>query len=209
MLKNTTWCHQWGMNARPLDSESDSQMLYHYATVRPKNRCAYEVQRNSFITRSNLRPENAVGRGKEPALSQLYKLLTGSKQTYNNPFKKITMTRSSSKMPIHVKMLSLSNHSKANRIYMSRNVRKPDFAVSDQVRHKPACIVTESKLEAVNFRVKKRRYCTIRVTKTNAQISCAVTVTASHCTADLHLCFRIGNNPVFLPCGSYDQNLSE
>ena len=26
----------------------------------------------------------------------------------------------------------------------------------------------------------------------------------SYCTADLRLCFRLGNNPVFSRCGSYD-----
>ena len=28
-------------------------------------------------------------------------------------------------------------------VYMSRDVRKPVFGVSDQVRHKPACTATE------------------------------------------------------------------
>ena len=42
---------------------------------------------------------------------------------------------------------------------------------SDQVRHKPGCTVTE----AGNFGLRKERNCTIRVAKTKALISFAVT----------------------------------
>ena len=51
---------------------------------------------------------------------------------------------------------------------MNLVVRKPVFGVSDQVRQK-AC------LEACNFGFRKKRDCTIRVSKTKALISFAVT----------------------------------
>ena len=54
----------------------------------------------------------------------------------------------------------------------------------------------------------KKSNCTIRVAKTKAQISFAVSENKgadqlrSYCEADLRLCFRIGKNPVFSRCGS-------
>ena len=53
-------------------------------------------------------------------------------------------------------------------------MRKQTICVSDQVRHKPACTVTESvyKLEISDLR---RRGSIIHVAKTKALISCAVT----------------------------------
>ena len=38
---------------------------------------------------------------------------------------------------------SQAGHWLADCIYMSRDVRKPVFRVSDQVRHKPGCTATE------------------------------------------------------------------
>ena len=53
---------------------------------------------------------------------------------------------------------------------MSLVVRKPVFGASDQVRHKPDCAATED-----GFGFRKKRDCTICVTKTKALIRCAVT----------------------------------
>ena len=47
--------------------------------------------------------------------------------------------------------------------------------VSEQVRHKSGCTVTEAGLEACNFGFKKKRKCTIHVAKTKVLISFAVT----------------------------------
>ena len=66
-------------------------------------------------------------------------------------------------------------------VQMRRDTRKPVFGVSDQVRHKLACAATEDE-----FGFKKKRNCTIRVAKTKALISCAVTA----------FCFRIGKTPI-------------
>ena len=54
-------------------------------------------------------------------------------------------------------------------------MRKPVFEVSDQVRHKPDWIVTEDGWRLKNFGFRKKRDCTIRVAKTKALISFAVT----------------------------------
>ena len=54
--------------------------------------------------------------------------------------------------------------------YMSLVVRKPVFGVSDQVRHKPGCTTTED-----SWRLEISYFCTIRVAKTKALISFAVT----------------------------------
>ena len=59
--------------------------------------------------------------------------------------------------------------------YMCRDVRKQVFWVSDLVQHKPVC-AGRKRLEAWNFRFKKKSDCTIGVLKTKALISCAVTV---------------------------------
>ena len=52
-------------------------------------------------------------------------------------------------------------------------MRKMTILGSDQVRHKPACSITDNC--SSKFGVKKKRDCTIRVAKTMALISCAVT----------------------------------
>ena len=62
--------------------------------------------------------------------------------------------------------------------HLTRGTRKLVFRVSDQVRHKPAC--TEKKLKAWNFGFKKKRDCSVRVAKTKALISCAVSLLFSH-----------------------------
>ena len=54
-------------------------------------------------------------------------------------------------------------------------MRKPVFGVSDQVPHKPGFAVTEMH-RGLKFRIKsKYRDCTIRVAKTKALISFAIT----------------------------------
>ena len=53
--------------------------------------------------------------------------------------------------------------------------RKPLFRISDQVPHKLALYSLGKRLEACNFRFKKKRDCTICVAKTKLLISCAVT----------------------------------
>ena len=60
------------------------------------------------------------------------------------------------------------------QLKLSLCVRKQTIWVSDQVRHKPGCTVTEEgkKLEILGF---KKRNCTICVAKTKALISFAVT----------------------------------
>ena len=45
---------------------------------------------------------------------------------------------------------------------------------SDHIQHKPACKVTEEKVEAGNFGFNKKRDCTIRVAKTKVLISFVV-----------------------------------
>ena len=50
------------------------------------------------------------------------------------------------------------------------------------------------RLEALNFEFEKKRDCNVSVARTKALISC---------TADLHLCFRIGKNPFFSRGGLY------
>ena len=62
----------------------------------------------------------------------------------------------------------------SKRPYMSLVVRKPVFGVSDQVPHKPGCTVRKW-LVTRNFVSRKQRDCTIRVAKTKALISFAVT----------------------------------
>ena len=52
-------------------------------------------------------------------------------------------------------------------------MRKQTIWVSDQVQHKPACIVTDA-----CYGLKKKRVCTICVVKTKALISCAIAITA-------------------------------
>ena len=53
---------------------------------------------------------------------------------------------------------------------------KPVFGVFYRVRYKPGCRATEdARLEAWNFGLRKKRDCTIRVAKTKALISFAVT----------------------------------
>ena len=49
--------------------------------------------------------------------------------------------------------LNVSTSSKGSFLYLSRDVRKPVFGVSDQVRHKPVCTVTE-KLEISDLKRK-------------------------------------------------------
>ena len=44
--------------------------------------------------------------------------------------------------------------------------------------------------------------CTIHVAKTKVLISFAV-ILRSYCDAELRLCFRIGNNPIFSQSGSF------
>ena len=58
---------------------------------------------------------------------------------------------------------------------MSLVVRKPVFGVSDQVPHKPGCTATKDgyRLEISNLGSQRDR--TIRIAKTKALISCAVT----------------------------------
>ena len=55
-------------------------------------------------------------------------------------------------------------------------MRKPVFGVSDQVRHKPGCTTTEDgwRLEILDFN-RYKKDCTIRIAKTKALISFAVT----------------------------------
>ena len=87
-------------------------------------------------------------------------------------------------------------------------MRKPTIWVSDQVRHKPCCTV---------FGFKKKRDCTIRVAKTKALISFAVTAKLicgfvftyancwfSHAQAHIYIFFPAyyevyGNDPVWKP----------
>ena len=60
--------------------------------------------------------------------------------------------------------------------YMSLVVRKPVFGVSDLVRHKPGCAVIEDGLRLEISDLRRRGiHCTIRVAKTKALISFAVT----------------------------------
>ena len=54
--------------------------------------------------------------------------------------------------------------------------RKPVFQVSDKVRHKPGCTITEGGFRSLKFWIKKAGDCTYHVVKTKALISCAVTV---------------------------------
>ena len=56
---------------------------------------------------------------------------------------------------------------------MSRDVRKPVFRVSDQVRHKQASY--RIRLDARDFGYRKKMDCTVCVAKTKVLISCAVT----------------------------------
>ena len=82
---------------------------------------------------------------------------------------------------------------------MSRDVRKPVFGVSNQVRHKPACAPIEDGLMKLEILDLGRRgtllYYPCSENKGADQLS-------SYCKADLRLCFRMGNNPVFSQCGS-------
>ena len=55
---------------------------------------------------------------------------------------------------------------------------------SDQVRHKADCAVTEAYQKLENFGFKKNRKCTIRVAKTKALISFAVTCVVVFAYAD-------------------------
>ena len=89
---------------------------------------------------------------------------------------------------------------------MSHIVRKPVFGVSDLVRHKPGCTITEEICRGLKFRIKKVEglNCTIYVAKTKALISCAVTANlitgyreSDYREADLRLCFPICRKPVF------------
>ena len=73
---------------------------------------------------------------------------------------------------------------------MSSDARKPVFGVSDKVRHKPACAAAKKSLKAWNFGFRKKRNCTIRVVKTNALISCAVTDYIRKGGHSLILCFQ-------------------
>ena len=72
-------------------------------------------------------------------------------------------------------------------------MRKPVFGSSDQLRHKPACTVTEAgwKLEISDLRRREIVLC-----------SKNVLISFSYCEADLRLCFRLGKNPVFSRWGS-------
>ena len=59
---------------------------------------------------------------------------------------------------------------------MSLVVRKPVFEVSTQVLHKPGCTVTEhAKMLVISYLGSRGIDCTIRVAKTKALISFAVT----------------------------------
>ena len=70
-------------------------------------------------------------------------------------------------------------------------MRKPVFGVSDQVRHKTGCTVTEdARLEARNFGFIKKRDCDIRVAEGADQLRV-------YREADLRLFFRICKKPVF------------
>ena len=74
---------------------------------------------------------------------------------------------------------------------MSHDARKPVFRVFDQVRHKQVCTVSEE-ARSVKFQIleeeKLYMYYLCSENKGADQL-------CSYSTADLHLCFRIGNNP--------------
>ena len=76
---------------------------------------------------------------------------------------------------------------------MSCDMKKAVFAISDQVQHKLAYTVSEESKILYILGIGGGIVLIIRVAKTKALISCAL----NYCTADLHLCFRIGKNPVF------------
>ena len=78
-------------------------------------------------------------------------------------------------------------------------MRKPVFGVSDQVRHKPGCTVTEDELRLEISDLGNRGlglYYTCSENKGADQLR-------SHCATDLHLCFRMCNKPIFSQRGSY------
>ena len=78
---------------------------------------------------------------------------------------------------------------------MSHDTRKAVFGVSDQLKHNAACTVTEVK--SLKFLIQIRRlYYPSSENKGTDQL-------CSYSTADLRLCFRVGNNSVFSRCGSY------
>ena len=73
---------------------------------------------------------------------------------------------------------------------MSREARKPGVGVSDKVRLKPACTVSEERILKCWVEVEGDLYYLSSEDKGADQL-------CSNCTADLRLCFRIGKHSVF------------
>ena len=78
---------------------------------------------------------------------------------------------------------------------MRRDVRKPAFRGFLPGLTQTNLCRYRRRLEALNFRFRKKRDCTAGSKNKGAE--------QLYCTADLHLCFRIDKNPVFSCCGSY------
>ena len=87
---------------------------------------------------------------------------------------------------------------------MSHNARNPVFGVSDQVRHKPGCTITEDgkRLEILDLR-RRGIVLSIYVAKTKALISFAFT--ANLIPASFFFFFCIWKKPVFSRRGSYNE----
>ena len=80
---------------------------------------------------------------------------------------------------------------------LSLVVRKPVFGVSDQVRHKPGCTITEyGKRFEISDLVEEVLYYPGRENKGADQLR-------GYRVADLRLCFRICKKPVFSRHGSF------
>ena len=78
--------------------------------------------------------------------------------------------------------------------YLSLVVRKPVFGVSDQVRHKPGCTITEAGYRLQISDIGSR----------GDSENKGADQLRSYCAADLCLCFRICKKPVFSQRGSFD-----